>query len=160
MLVFINGDIFQNLQNSLIVSYLSYCDYFKPRYFILENVRNFAVFDNSMVLKHTLSCLVKMGYQVTFGVLQCGQYGIPQSRRRYLNIEKYFLKQFMDSSFSYMVNLFFRVIILAAAPGEILPVFPEPTHTFILKASHLAVNIDQKKVSDLLISMFLYSYFE
>lgn len=66
----------------------------------------------------------------------------------------------MNSSFLYIVNLFFRVIILAAAPGEILPVFPEPTHTFILNATHLAVNIDQKRVRILLISIFLYSYFE
>lgn len=51
-------------QNSLVVSYLSYCDYFRPRFFILENVRNFVSFKKSMVLKLTLRCLIKMGYQV------------------------------------------------------------------------------------------------
>jgi DNA (cytosine-5)-methyltransferase 1 len=44
--------------------------------------------------------------------------------------------------------LFFpRAIILAAAPGEILPNFPEPTHAFNLKACQLAVVVDNKKVS-------------
>ena len=51
-------------QNSLVVSYLSYCDYYRPRFFILENVRNFVSFKRSMVLKLTLRCLIKMGYQV------------------------------------------------------------------------------------------------
>ncbi len=69
-------------QNSLVVSYLSYCDYYRPRFFLLENVRNFVSFKRSMVLKLTLRCLVKMGYQCTFGVLQAGQYGVPQTRRR------------------------------------------------------------------------------
>ncbi|NXM28901.1 DNMT1 methyltransferase, partial [Oxyruncus cristatus] len=47
----------------------SYCDYYRPRFFLLENVRNFVSFKRSMVLKLTLRCLVRMGYQCTFGVL-------------------------------------------------------------------------------------------
>ena len=35
-----------------------------------------------MVLKLTLRCLLEMGYQCTFGVLQAGQYGVAQTRRR------------------------------------------------------------------------------
>lgn len=53
----------------------SYCDYYRPRYFLLENVRNFVSFKRSMVLKLTLRCLVRMGYQCTFGVLQVGSLG-------------------------------------------------------------------------------------
>lgn len=48
----------------------SYCDYYRPKFFLLENVRNFVSFKSSMVLKLTLRCLVRMGYQCTFGVLQ------------------------------------------------------------------------------------------
>lgn len=69
-------------QNSLIVSYLSYCDYYRPRFFLLENVRNFVSFKRSMVLKLALRCLIRMGYQCTFGVLQAGSYGVAQTRRR------------------------------------------------------------------------------
>lgn len=70
------------LQNSLIVSYLSYCDYYRPRFFLLENVRNFVSYKRNMVLKLALRCLVRMGYQCTFGILQAGAYGVAQTRRR------------------------------------------------------------------------------
>ena len=78
-----NSREYSQFKNSLVVSYLSYCDYFRPRFFLLENVRNFVSFKKNMVLKLTLRCLVKMGYQCTFGVLQAGQYGVPQTRRRF-----------------------------------------------------------------------------
>lgn len=37
-----------------------------------------------MVLKLTLRCLIRMGYQCTFGILQAGSYGVPQTRRRFV----------------------------------------------------------------------------
>ena len=48
-------------KNSLVVTYLSYCDYYRPKFFILENVRNFASFKSGMVLKLAIRCLVSMG---------------------------------------------------------------------------------------------------
>ena len=68
---FNSGD-YSRFKNSLIASYLSYCDYYRPRFFLLENVRNFVSFKRSMVLKLTLRSLLRMGYQCTFGVLQVG----------------------------------------------------------------------------------------
>uniref|UniRef100_A0A8C3PXV1 DNA (cytosine-5)-methyltransferase n=1 Tax=Chrysolophus pictus TaxID=9089 RepID=A0A8C3PXV1_CHRPC len=67
-----NSRTYSKFKNSLVVSFLSYCDYYRPRFFLLENVRNFVSFKRSMVLKLTLRCLVRMGYQCTFGVLQVG----------------------------------------------------------------------------------------
>eukprot|EP00095_Tigriopus_kingsejongensis_P000286 maker-scaffold253_size237113-snap-gene-1.26 protein:Tk00286 transcript:maker-scaffold253_size237113-snap-gene-1.26-mRNA-1 annotation:"dna cytosine-5-methyltransferase 1" len=95
---------YSSLKNSLVSSYLSYLDYFRPKYFILENVRNFASFQKSAVLRLCQSVILQMGYSCTFGVLQCGNYGVPQTRR--------------------------RLILLAAAPGYELPNFPEPQHVF------------------------------
>ncbi|KAL1124037.1 hypothetical protein AAG570_001807 [Ranatra chinensis] len=114
-----NSRQYSLFKNSLIVSYLSYCDYYRPRFFLLENVRNFVSFKSSMVLKLTLRCLIKMGYQVTFGILQAGNYGVPQTRR--------------------------RAIILAAAPGEVLPNYPEPTHVFNPRATQLTITVDDKR---------------
>ncbi|XP_047387721.1 DNA (cytosine-5)-methyltransferase 1 isoform X2 [Sciurus carolinensis] len=114
-----NSRTYSKFKNSLVVSFLSYCDYYRPRFFLLENVRNFVSFKRSMVLKLTLRCLVRMGYQCTFGVLQAGQYGVAQTRR--------------------------RAIILAAAPGEQLPLFPEPLHVFAPRACQLSVVVDDKK---------------
>lgn len=81
-----NSRQYSLFKNSLVVSCLSYCDYYRPKFFIMENVRNFVSFKRSMVLKLTLRCLVRMGYQCTFGILQAGNYGIPQTRRRYKNM--------------------------------------------------------------------------
>lgn len=114
-----NSREYSRFKNSLVVSYLSYCDYFRPRFFLLENVRNFVSFKNCLVLKLTLACLVKMGYQCAFGVLQAGHYGVAQTRR--------------------------RAIILAAAPGEKLPFYPEPLHSFSLKSGSVSAQVDEKK---------------
>ncbi|KAL4707840.1 hypothetical protein ACJJTC_001786 [Scirpophaga incertulas] len=114
-----NSREYSNFKNSLVASYLSYCDYFRPKYFILENVRNFVAFKKGMVLKLTLRSLLDMGYQCTFGILQAGNYGVPQTRR--------------------------RLIILAAAPGYKLPLYPEPTHVFSRRACSLTTTIDGKR---------------
>ena len=60
-------------------------------------------------------------FQCTFGVLQAGNYGVPQTRR--------------------------RAIIMAAAPGQKLPLFPEPLHCFARRACQLTVVVDDTKVS-------------
>ncbi|CAG4956224.1 unnamed protein product [Colias eurytheme] len=114
-----NSREYSNFKNSLVASYLSYCDYYRPKYFILENVRNFVAFKKGMVLKLTLRALLDMGYQCTFGILQAGNYGVPQTRR--------------------------RLIILAAAPGYKLPLYPEPTHVFSRRACSLTTTIDGKR---------------
>ncbi|XP_074116994.1 DNA (cytosine-5)-methyltransferase 1-like [Sminthopsis crassicaudata] len=114
-----NSLTYSKFKNSLVVSFLSYCDYYRPKFFLMENVRNFVSFKSSMVLKLTLRCLVRMGYQCTFGILQAGHYGIAQTRR--------------------------RAFILAAAPGEKLPVFPEPLHVFSPRCSQLSAVVDNKR---------------
>lgn len=43
----------------------------------------------------------------------------------------------------------FRLIILAAAPGEVLPKYPEPTHVFSKRACQLSVIVDNKKVREI-----------
>ncbi|KAJ8970400.1 hypothetical protein NQ317_001491 [Molorchus minor] len=111
-----NAGQYSLFKNSLVVSYLSYCEYYRPKYFILENVRNFVSFKRGMVLKLTLRCLLAMGYQVTFGILQAGHYGVPQTRR--------------------------RLILMAAAPGYALPKYPEPLHVFNKRGTQLSFAVD------------------
>jgi DNA (cytosine-5)-methyltransferase 1 len=69
---------YSKFKNSLITTYLSYCDFYRPRYYILENVRNLVANENGMVLKLILATLVRLGYQVAFNVLQAGHFGIAQ----------------------------------------------------------------------------------
>ena len=109
---------YSKFKNSLISSYLSFCDYYRPKFFVLENVKNFASYHKNLVLKLCLHALVKMGYQCTFGVLQAGNFGVPQTRR--------------------------RCILMAAAPGQVLPRYPEPMHVFTKVHSSLNVAVDKK----------------
>lgn len=44
---------------------------------------------------------------------------------------------------------------MAAAPGEVLPLYPEPTHCFSPRAIQLTVMVDDKKVVTSCIDSFL-----
>ncbi|KAJ8981449.1 hypothetical protein NQ317_000124 [Molorchus minor] len=102
--------------NSQIITYLSYCDYYRPKYLIFENVRNFVSFKKGTVLKLTLKCLLAMGYQISFGIVQAGNFGVPQTRRRF--------------------------ILMGAAPGCVLPNLPEPQHVFSRAGTFLSIVVD------------------
>jgi hypothetical protein len=61
-----------------------------------------------------------------------------------------------SSSLFFCICFSSRAIILAAAPGEILPNYPEPMHVFNLKACQLSVVVDDKKVNIAFLSNNLY----
>lgn len=92
------------VQCEMILAFLSFAEYFRPKFFLLENVRNFVSFNKGQTFRLTLASLLEMGYQVRFGILEAGAFGVSQSRK--------------------------RAFIWAAAPEEILPEWPEPMHVF------------------------------
>lgn len=92
------------VQCEMILAFLSFADYFRPRYFLLENVRNFVSFNKGQTFRLALASLLEMGYQVRFGILEAGACGVSQSRK--------------------------RAFIWAASPEEMLPDWPEPMHVF------------------------------
>ena len=113
-----------DIKNSLVATALSYVDYYRPEYFLLENVRGMLAFRlggeqdgrtkikggiSMGVVKFILRALTAMGYQTRFGVHQAGHYGVPQSRRR----------------------LFFW----GAKIGSKLPDFPQPITCFLFNGS-------------------------
>ncbi|XP_015580058.1 DNA (cytosine-5)-methyltransferase 1B isoform X1 [Ricinus communis] len=99
-----NQRSWSKVQCEMILAFLSFADYFRPKFFLLENVRNFVSFNKGNTFRLTLASLLEMGYQVRFGVLEAGAFGISQSRK--------------------------RAFIWAASPEEILPEWPEPMHVF------------------------------
>ena len=101
------------VQNSMVMSFLSYADFYRPRYFLLENVRNFVSHNKSFTFRLTVRSLLDMGYQVRFGVLNAGNFGVAQSRK--------------------------RTFIWAAAPGEIMPDWPQLMHAF--RTPQLTINL-------------------
>ncbi|CAN6476016.1 unnamed protein product [Victoria cruziana] len=99
-----NQSTWSKVQCEMILAFLSFADYFRPRFFLLENVRNLVSFNKGQTFRLTLASLLEMGYQVRFGVLEAGTYGVAQSRK--------------------------RAFIWAASPKETLPEWPEPMHVF------------------------------
>ncbi|KAI8929735.1 hypothetical protein BC831DRAFT_547452 [Entophlyctis helioformis] len=113
-----------DIKNTLVASSLSYVEFYKPDYFLLENVRNLLSYKlggkqdgvgrikggiEMGMLKFILRTLHSLDYQTRFAVLQAGNQGLPQSRR--------------------------RLIIWGARRGCPLPAFPQPTHCFSKKGS-------------------------
>lgn len=111
-----NSRQYSRFKNSLVATYLSYCDFYRPRLFLLENVKNFAMFHEGIVVQMCVRSLLEMGYQATFGCLQAGSYGVPQTRR--------------------------RALVVGSAPGDVLPRYPEPTHTFTRVGMQINVNVN------------------
>ncbi|KAJ7970086.1 DNA (cytosine-5)-methyltransferase [Quillaja saponaria] len=99
-----NQSSWSKVQCEMILAFLSFADYFRPKYFLLENVRNFISYNKGQTFRLTLASLLEMGYQVRFGVLEAGAYGVSQSRK--------------------------RAFIWAASPEDTLPEWPEPMHVF------------------------------
>ncbi|CAI5954916.1 unnamed protein product [Closterium sp. NIES-64] len=99
-----NQNPWSKVQCEMILAFLSFADFLRPNYFLLENVRNFVSFNGARTFRLALRTLLAMGYQVRFGVLQAGNFGISQSRT--------------------------RAFIWAAAPGHVLPEWPQPLHVF------------------------------
>ncbi|CAM0870689.1 unnamed protein product [Alopecurus aequalis] len=112
-----NQSPWSKVQCEMILAFLSFAEYFRPRFFLLENVRNFVSFNKGQTFRLTLASLLEMGYQVRFGILEAGAFGIAQSRK--------------------------RAFIWAAAPGEILPDWPEPMHVFA--SPELKINLPDGK---------------
>ncbi|EKM55273.1 uncharacterized protein PHACADRAFT_184086 [Phanerochaete carnosa HHB-10118-sp] len=106
-----------DIRSTLICNTISYVDFYRPKYFLLENVTGLLSVplgtekQDQMtdgvamgVVKFIFRALVSLGYQVHCKVLQAAQYGTPQSRE--------------------------RVIFWAARRDVPLPDFPYPTHHF------------------------------
>jgi DNA (cytosine-5)-methyltransferase 1 len=108
-----------SIKNSLLATYLSYVDHYRPKYFLLENVQDLLIhrLGSSQInihqtrggiemgsAKFIIRALTSLGYQVQFSVLQAGEHGTPQSRM--------------------------RVFFWGSKPGYPLPKYPEPTHFF------------------------------
>jgi DNA (cytosine-5)-methyltransferase 1 len=59
-----NKSNWSTVQCSMVMAFLSYADFYRPRYFLLENVRNFVSHNKSFTFRMCLRSLLDMGYQV------------------------------------------------------------------------------------------------
>ena len=108
---------YSKAKNSHVVPYLSFCDFFRPNNFVLENVEKLMYYpssDRHALVRMVLRVLLEMGYQCSVAVVQAATQGVPQSRT--------------------------RTIFLASAPGHDLPHHPRPIHTFQRKEHRYSVS--------------------
>ena len=105
-------------KSSMIACFLNYVEYYQPNYVLLENVRNLALYKDSLILKIICSFLIRLGYQIRTTIIQAGEYGVPQNRR--------------------------RLFIMAARMSVMLPDFPSPTHVFAGKHCNCSIKVDGK----------------
>ncbi|EKN3687835.1 TPA: DNA cytosine methyltransferase [Yersinia enterocolitica] len=58
----------------------------KPKYFIAENVKGILSLDKGLVIKKINSDFESLGYKVQYDLLNCADYGVPQTRMRVIII--------------------------------------------------------------------------
>ncbi|PWN47588.1 S-adenosyl-L-methionine-dependent methyltransferase [Violaceomyces palustris] len=102
------GNESKDSRNLLCANMLSWVELLRPSFFLFENVTGLLdskVGDHEKgYLKLITLSLLSLGYSTTFGVVQSGSFGVPQSRR--------------------------RLILWGAKDGYRLPELPSPTHVF------------------------------
>ncbi len=54
----------------------------KPKYFIAENVKGILSLDKGKVIKKVVEDFQSLGYKVDYSLLNCADYGVPQTRMR------------------------------------------------------------------------------
>jgi DNA (cytosine-5)-methyltransferase 1 len=69
-------------RNRLVLRFLQYCEWFRPRVVLMENVAEMKNGFDRTYSDEVIEALTKLGYSVTHGVLNAADFGVPQRRRR------------------------------------------------------------------------------
>lgn len=69
-------------RNFLFKQYIKYVKYFKPKYFVLENVPSILSTDGGYFKDQILKEFKNIGYNVEFGLLNAADFSVPQNRKR------------------------------------------------------------------------------
>lgn len=77
-----NQSTWSKVQCEMILAFLSFAEYFRPKFFLLENVRNFVSFNKGQTFRLALASLLEMGYQVPDLIVMCK--GLDKSRHFWL----------------------------------------------------------------------------
>jgi len=98
-----NGAGASDPRNNLVLVFLDYVSYFRPRFLFFENVPGLARLPHGKVFYSTLKeGLLRLGYHLLEKEVDAADYGVPQHRR--------------------------RLIIIGSREDVGTPPFPEPTH--------------------------------
>ena len=73
---------FDDEKNLLVLRFLHYCDWFRPRMIVMENVAEMKNGFDQAYSQEIIDVLSSKGYTVIHSVLNAADYGVPQRRRR------------------------------------------------------------------------------
>jgi len=84
-----NFTLFDDKRNFLFNKYFDYIEYFKPNFFVMENVPNFVTKYNGSIFNQTKNKIEKLGYKIVNEknfIFNAADYGVPQTRKRMILI--------------------------------------------------------------------------
>lgn len=73
-------------RNSLFEQFALFVNYFRPKYFVLENVVGLLTHESGRTLLAIENCFESIGYDFEWHVLNAANYGVPQKRERFIMI--------------------------------------------------------------------------
>jgi DNA (cytosine-5)-methyltransferase 1 len=77
---------FEDQRGTLFFHIMKFVHYHKPKIMILENVQGLLNHDGGKTFKRIQTDIIAAGYRVTYKVLTCSEYGLPQMRKRLILI--------------------------------------------------------------------------
>lgn len=111
-------------RNKMTEQYLSLVGLLRPRFIVIENVSGFDMkFENELGIELLMEGeksgsyaayisrrLCKSGYNVSYGILNCADFGVPQNRHRFIMICELQTTELSDSNDGSKSNLFSQLI--------------------------------------------------
>ncbi len=110
---------FHDERNRLYLEFIEYVEFLKPRAFVIENVPGLVSLYDGKVKDRIIQEFAKLGYAISWKVLNAADYGVPQNRRR-----------------AFFVGL--------QDNGNAMFSFPQPTHVDIKGQDFLTDNVRKK----------------
>ena len=77
---------FNDSRNNLFEEFARFVAYFKPTYFVLENVVGILTHNKGNTLKRLTNTFDRLGYKTKWKILNAANYGVPQKRERFILI--------------------------------------------------------------------------
>ena len=77
---------FDDTRGTLFFNIMKFVNYHKPKIIILENVMSLLNHDNGKTFEKIKSEIEKSNYSITYKVIKCSDYGLPQMRKRLIII--------------------------------------------------------------------------
>jgi DNA (cytosine-5)-methyltransferase 1 len=73
-------------RNDLVWDFFRLVEELKPKMFLLENVVMLGAIRGQKYTSEGFSRMMRLGYAITFGIINCADYGMAQTRRRFIAI--------------------------------------------------------------------------